>query len=119
MEEDRGETSLGGLAAEDDWRPRRTMAEDELGRPCGGEVLAAARSALDVGRRRCELRLRGSEPRKGFGELAAAAQCCAGGVGVRRPVLWRRRGGLERAGERELVRERLGAARVRDLGVLG
>jgi hypothetical protein len=47
------------------------------------------------------------------------AQCCAGGVGVRRPVLWWRRGGWERAGERELVRERLGAARVRDLGVLG
>jgi hypothetical protein len=50
MEDDRGEPSLGGLATKDDWRPRRTMAEDELGQPCGGEVLAAARSALDVGR---------------------------------------------------------------------
>jgi hypothetical protein len=49
MEEDRGEPSLGGLAAEDDWRPQRTMVEDELGRPCDDEVLAAARSALDVG----------------------------------------------------------------------
>jgi hypothetical protein len=102
MEEDRGEPSLGGLAAEDDWRPRRTMAEDELGRPCSGEVLAAARSALYVGQRRGELCLRGSEPRKGFGELAAAAQCCAGRVGVRRPVLWRRVARwAERAGERE------------------
>ena len=88
MEEDRGEPSLGGLATKDDWRPRRTMAEDELGQPCGGEVLAAARSALDVGWGRGELCLRGSEPRKGFGVLAAV-QCCAGEVGVRRRVLWR------------------------------
>jgi hypothetical protein len=94
------------------------MAEDELGRPCGGEVLAVARSALDVGWWCGVLCLRGSKPRKGFGELAVA-QCCAGGVGVRRPMLWRRSGGRERAGERELVRERLGAAQVRDLGVLG
>jgi hypothetical protein len=74
---------------------------------------------LDVGRRRGELCLQGSEPRKGFGELAAAAQCCAGGVVVWRPVLWRHAARwAERAGERELVRERR-ATRVSDLGVFG
>jgi hypothetical protein len=47
--------------------PRRTMAENELGRPCGGEVLAAARPALAAGRRRDEVSLRGGEPRMGKG----------------------------------------------------
>jgi hypothetical protein len=54
------------------------MAEDELGRPCGGEVLAAARSALAAGRR--------AEDRiwwAGSGAVTlggvAEAQCCASG----------------------------------------
>jgi hypothetical protein len=40
MAKDRGEPSLGGLAAKDDWGPRRTMAEDELGRPCGDDAVS-------------------------------------------------------------------------------
>jgi hypothetical protein len=50
------------------------MAENELGRPCGGEVLAAARLALAAGRQRGEVCLRGGEPRTGFGGLAAASR---------------------------------------------
>jgi hypothetical protein len=65
MEDDRAEPSLGGLATKDDWRPRRTMAEDELGQPCGGEVSFgcgaggavsfACGAATEEGRRRGQL----------------------------------------------------------------
>ena len=78
------------------------MAENELGRPCG-EVLAAARLALATGRRRGEVCLRGSEPRTGFGGLAAATDLgrCSGRRGGTRSMFRRRRAGQESAGERE------------------
>jgi hypothetical protein len=79
------------------------MAENELGRPCDGEVLAAARLALGTGRRRGEVFLRGGEPRTGFGGLAAATDLgrCSGRRGGARSVFRRRRAGQESAGERE------------------
>jgi hypothetical protein len=87
MEEDRGEPSLGGLAAEDDWRPRRMslggLAVARCWRRCGqlwmwgGDAVSFACGAASRGRDLASWRRRRSAVQAGS---VFDGWCCGGGA---------------------------------------